>query len=245
MAGVHAGHRERLRARAEAAGLSSFQPHEVLELLLTQVIPQRDVNQLAHTLIDAFGSVRAALSASEEELTRVPGIGSRTARWFRCLGELMNAYAREKRPPEAIVTTFSEAVSYLGRRQRSASGEFMLVCVDNSGRVTHASPLECERGGYPSTANVARLALMHHARTLFTVRYPEDPAYALREEDAAFANRLSDELALMDLLYLDHIVRVSDGYLSAHNLRLIERRWVTEPEAKKAAESQSRAVKKR
>lgn len=240
MAGVHAGHRERLRSRAEAVGLSSFQPHEVLELLLTQVIPQRDVNQLAHSLIDAFGSVRAVLAADEEELVRVPGIGPRAALWFKSVDGLMNAYVAEAIPPAAVVTTFSEAVAYLSRRQRPASHGFLLVSIDNAGRVTHASPLDRDRDGYPSTAQVARLALRHHARTLFTAQFPSVETDSLRGEDVDFANRLSDELGLMDLLYLDHIVRVSGGYLSAHNLRLIDKRAAPLSDARKAAESASR-----
>ena len=51
----HEGHRKRLRQRARATQLEGFQPHEVLELLLTYAIPRQDVNPLAHALIDRFG----------------------------------------------------------------------------------------------------------------------------------------------------------------------------------------------
>ena len=37
--GNHAGHRVRLRARYLQEGLDGFEPHEMLELLLTYAIP--------------------------------------------------------------------------------------------------------------------------------------------------------------------------------------------------------------
>ena len=49
-------------------GLSSFSPHEVIELMLYTALPRRDVNELAHRLDDAFGGVKGLLDASESEL---------------------------------------------------------------------------------------------------------------------------------------------------------------------------------
>ena len=72
---MHEGHRERLKNRFFANGLDGFAPHEVLELLLTFAIPQKDVNPIAHQLIETFGSVSDVLNAAPEELRRVPGVG--------------------------------------------------------------------------------------------------------------------------------------------------------------------------
>ena len=51
MNGIHTGHRQRLRERFRAQGLGGFAEHEVLELLLTYAIPQKDVNPLAHDAV--------------------------------------------------------------------------------------------------------------------------------------------------------------------------------------------------
>ena len=90
-ASVHAGHRARLRQRAQKETLGAFQPHEALELLLFHPIPQRDVNPLAHALIDRFGSLRGVLCASREELSGVPGVGERTVSF---LGDVRDAVQR-------------------------------------------------------------------------------------------------------------------------------------------------------
>ena len=76
---MHDGHRRRLRERFRLEGLENFQPHEVLELLLFYARARGDVNPLAHTLLDTFGSLRGVLEAPVDQLTQVPGVGEETA----------------------------------------------------------------------------------------------------------------------------------------------------------------------
>ena len=71
----HTGHRARMRERFRASGLDGFAPHEVLELILFYAIPQRNVNPLAHRLLDTFGSLHGVLDAPVEELQKVEGVG--------------------------------------------------------------------------------------------------------------------------------------------------------------------------
>ena len=100
---VHAGHRKRMRERFINGGLTMFEPHEVLELLLFEFIPVVNTNPIGHALIDTFGSVKGVLTAPYDELVKVPGIGPKAAEgilsvypflsddicsWFRKAGEL-------------------------------------------------------------------------------------------------------------------------------------------------------------
>ena len=55
--GVHAGHRRRAKEEFLARGLNGLADHRVLELLLFYTIPQGDVNDLAHELVERFGSL--------------------------------------------------------------------------------------------------------------------------------------------------------------------------------------------
>ena len=50
--GVHDGHRARMKARFVRSGLDNFDDHSVLELLLFYAVPRRDVNELAHALLN-------------------------------------------------------------------------------------------------------------------------------------------------------------------------------------------------
>lgn len=67
---MHIGHRERMRSKfAKSLNFSSFEEHEILEMLLFYCYPRGDTNQTAHKLINRFGSLSGVLEASYEELT--------------------------------------------------------------------------------------------------------------------------------------------------------------------------------
>ena len=67
----HDGHRGRVKLRFLKEGLHNFAPHEVIELLLFFGIPVKDTNELAHELLERFGSLSGVLEAPYEELKRV------------------------------------------------------------------------------------------------------------------------------------------------------------------------------
>ena len=76
---IHTGHRRRTKDEFLANGLYGLPDHRVLELLLFYAIPQGDVNPLAHTLIDRFGSLAGVFHATPEQLMTVDGVGHNTA----------------------------------------------------------------------------------------------------------------------------------------------------------------------
>lgn len=86
------GHRARLRQRFLDAGLSGFAPHEALELLLTFVIPRKDVKPIAKELIRQFGSFGCVLEAAQEDLMSVSGVGQQAATLIALLLPLMRQY---------------------------------------------------------------------------------------------------------------------------------------------------------
>ena len=59
----HSGHRQRVKTEFLARGVEGWSDHRILELLLFYAIPQGDVNELAHRLVDHFGSLAGVLDA--------------------------------------------------------------------------------------------------------------------------------------------------------------------------------------
>lgn len=229
MAGIHAGHRKRLRARARAVGLKGFQPHEVLELLLTQIIPLKDVNPLAHGLIDKFGSVEKTLTATVDELMQVDGIGLRSAQWLSAMGELAMAYSECWYAPRDIVTGSGQAIAYLQRRMHRRTGTFAIVCLDRTGRVLNDVALENGPDGFPRPREIVRLALLHHAAQVFSVHFAFSAQPDAREIE--FARHVGDVLKMVEIAHLDHIVTANGSYYSARREGLIENRPIIEASA--------------
>lgn len=213
MSGVHTGHRKRLRARAKAEGLKAFQPHEVLELLLMQVIPLRDVNPLAHRIIDRFGSVEAALTAPIEELVQISGVGERSANWLRAAGEMALAYSECWHAPREIVRSSADTINFLRRSKIGSAGDYILVCLDRSGRILHHVRLTPGDNGMPQPREMVRAALLHHAVQVFTVHYAFGSG--LHARDTEFTIQASELFSLVEITHLDHIVVTADRFYSA------------------------------
>jgi len=65
------GHRERLRNRLMQFGTEGLQEYEIVEFLLTYIIPQKDVKPIAKELLNRFGSIKGIFEAKEEELKSI------------------------------------------------------------------------------------------------------------------------------------------------------------------------------
>ncbi len=110
--GVHTGHRARLKRRLEREGLDAFQPHEALELLLFHTVARRDVNPLAHALIDRFGSLHGALEAGFAALSAVPGVGARTAALLSFMPDFIDFYRAQSLLDQPRIQNLREARAF-------------------------------------------------------------------------------------------------------------------------------------
>ena len=136
MAGEHAGHRQRMRERFLCGGLDGFADHEVLELMLFYAIPQRNVNPLAHRLLERFGTLHAVLEASVADLMKVEGVGRHTAL-------LLNLFSHAARRLEMSREVKGEPIQTRGMAEKHAirllqglkTEHFYVACLDGQMRL--------------------------------------------------------------------------------------------------------------
>ena len=132
----HTGHRERMKAEFLARGLEGWPDHRVLELLLFYTIPQGDVNDLAHELVERFGSLAGVLDASVEELKKVKGVGDHTAVFLRMLPAVLGRYQGARTRLSAIINSPEEAYTWLEPYFFGARNEMVYVlCLDGKRQV--------------------------------------------------------------------------------------------------------------
>lgn len=81
----HEGHRKRLDEKSNRLGFEFLEEHEQLEKLLFVPISRGNTNEIAHRLLDRFGSLSGVLTADINELCKVEGVGSRTAHYLHDL----------------------------------------------------------------------------------------------------------------------------------------------------------------
>ena len=108
----HTGHRDRLRQRFRKGGADALPDYELLELLLFRAIPRRDVKPLAKELIRHFGSFVEVISAPDERLAGVPGLGDAAITELRIVRaaalRLMQGEVRQR----SVLGAWSDVIGY-------------------------------------------------------------------------------------------------------------------------------------
>ena len=214
---THEGHRQRLRTRLRESSLSAFAPHEALELLLSYCIPKRDVNPLAHQLIERFGSFAQVLDASPEELEKVPGIGEYSATFLSLVAQTAGYYQRDKFRKRQRLMTAPELGRYcLTLFVNDISEKLYLVSLNIHGELLGSS-LICT-GSLDEltiyTRDVVNAALRSNAYAVALTH--NHPGGSLRpsEADVATTYSIRDALGAIDVALLDHII-VGNGCYSS------------------------------
>lgn len=215
--GVHDGHRERLRARFAEHGLDSFNELNALELLLCYAIPRRDTNEIAHRLLDAFGSLSGVFQASMQELTSVPGIGENAATLILMVPQIVKKAHVSKAKETKIIRNSTDAGNYLLPYFLDEQDEIiMMLCLDNKRAVICCR--EMGRGVVNCVdANIRRMvetALKVKTTTVIVAHnHPNGVALPSREDDN-FTRTLYRSLGLLGITLEDHIIVANDEFVS-------------------------------
>ncbi len=205
----HSGHRARMRKRFLTSGLDGFAPHEVLEFLLFYTNPRRNTNDIAHDLINKFGSLPAVLEASYDELKKVEHVNDITASYITFLPALFRRYVREKEVlPEAFDT-----LSKLSRFCKSLFigvkvEEAYILLFDNAMHLLEFQLLASGTvNGVPIlTRKIAELALEKHAACVVITHNHPDGLPLPSDEDIATTQRISAALELFQIPLLEHLL---------------------------------------
>lgn len=224
MANVHDGHRARMRERLEKEGLDNFQPHEVIELLLFYCIPVRNVNQLAHELINRFGSVGGVLRASKEELMSMRGVGETTANWLTLLQPVLDEYRKCRMADRAQLTKFSLALDYLKQLMPASPEEQLWVlAMSQSGHLLGTAQLA---GG----ANMRNITMGEIVEFLLRYRTQRVVIAERRlpgqvepdERDRQMVVQLEEALKPLRIVLMDIMLFSGHREVSLHKLKIVQ-----------------------
>ena len=92
---MHEGHRQRMKEKFLNGNEKAFAPHELLEMLLFYAIPRCNTNEIAHELLDKFGSLRNVMEADYDDLKSVKGIGEHAAFLIKFIPGFLKIYSQE------------------------------------------------------------------------------------------------------------------------------------------------------
>ena len=209
----HNGHRQRMRERLAATSPAGFADHELLEMLLYYTNARRDTNEIAHSLIEAFGSIEGILDADRDRLLSVWGIGEQSTVLLTLLGELSRRYLAQKitdTPGQKdMLDTPDRIAKFLAPRFVGATKEMALaLLLDNSMR-----PIDCfpvgegtVSGVSLSARTVAERAYTKHAAAVVLAHNHPGGVAVPSADDVTATGRIKEALNLLGVPLIEHFV---------------------------------------
>ena len=219
MTGIHSGHRERMRLRFRNSGFDSFSEHEILELLLMYAIPQKDVNPLAHSLIDEFGSLSNVFKADYEHLLSVKGIGENAATMFVVFSQLRHYLDLQEASADLEFKSITNLRLFLTAYYKTHTNESSAVLL-----LTPSLKLikfvRVGEGNMTSTPvnirKIAEEALKHKACYVILVHNHPSGNCKPSKTDDELMPRLLQALSAVEVCFLDHIIVSNSSFFSYH-----------------------------
>lgn len=214
---IHDGHRQRLKQRFLESGLDGFTQVQVLELLLCYAIPRKDTNELAHKLLDYFGSVSGVLEAPVSELVKTPGIGENSAMLLSLTRAMSRYYQINRTENIQVLTTLEACAEYILPYFHGRTTETVFaLCLDAKCKV-----LGCKEVG-EGTINAARLnvrkivevALALNASAVVIAHNHPSGIAVPSQADILATRHLSSALSAMEIVLMDHIIVADEDYVS-------------------------------
>ncbi len=213
----HLGHRERLKARFERAGISGLQEYEVLELLLFYALPRRDVKPLAKELLKRFGSLKGVLDADREALQATPGIGRHAAVLVGIVREVAALSLRQRAEEREQISSTKELIDYCLASMGGLQDEhFAVICLNARNRIIQVETVQegivNQAVVYPR--KVLEKALAHKASAIILVH--NHPSGHVRPSDAdiRLTRILQDAARVMDIALHDHLIVGGNRFFS-------------------------------
>lgn len=204
------GHRQRLRERFQRSGLSGFHDHEILELLLTYVIPRKDVKPIAKALLNEFGNnLATVLDTPAAALQRVPGIGERAAGLLSLVPRLLDSYQSSRWTRQETFSSTQSAVAFLTALLGTERNEtFCILALDSQNRLIAVE--EVQKGSVNRTAVFPRLVvescLKHRATAVILAHNHPGGGPQPSAADRQLTLRLKKILGDLDIVVHDHII---------------------------------------
>lgn len=214
---AHVGHRERMRNRFRSQGIDRFEDHEVLEMLLYFAIPQKNTNEMAHILLNRFGSISGVLDAPETELKKVPGIGEAAAMLLKFVPQLFRRYSESSKNATNRILTYREAAEYLQPKFFGRENEVVfLMLMDPKGKLLYCDMVN--EGSVNACSvyvrDVVRLALQYNALSAVLAHNHPSGNCLPSAQDIATTRTVANALSGVDVVLMDHVIFSNPDYLS-------------------------------
>ncbi len=221
---LHAGHRQRLRARFNKGGGDALPDYELLELVLFRALPRRDTKALAKRLIARFGSFAEVVNAPEPRLKEVENVGDAVVTELKLVRAAALRLMRSQIMQRPALSSWNEVLGYLRAAQSYEHREqFRVLFLDKR---NHLIADEVQQQGTVDhtpvyVREVVKRALELSATAIVLVHNHPSGDPAPSRVDIDMTKQIVAAAGALGIAVHDHIIVGRDGHASMKALRLI------------------------
>jgi DNA repair protein RadC len=223
-AGVHSGHRQRLKDQFLTHGMDPIHDVNVLELVLFYAIPRQDTNPIAHRLLNTFGSLAAVFDATPEELMERGGLSKNAATLIKLIPAAARRQQLSRSSCHQLLDSTQKCGDYLvpfffGATQE----EVYLLGLDAKCKVLGCVKLSTGsvNSAGLSIRKVVECALNMKASSVVLAHNHTSGIAVPSQEDIRTTQSISHALDLVGVYLADHVVVADEDYVSMAESGLI------------------------
>ena len=219
---VHKNHRARMRERLFNSGAASFHDHELLEMFLFMSDRRRDTNEMAHVLLDKFGSLKNVFTASPEQLCSICGIKEVATANIQVVNEIMKRIEMESaKCPKSLESTDQIGEYFVCKFKYTAVEEFYLMLLGSGMAIKDC--ILISRGDAHSTRinvkNILKEVVIHDASAVVIAHNHPDGELMASNADVLMTRDIALALKNIDVELIDHILVANNKYASIMHTR--------------------------
>ncbi len=198
-------------------GLDAFEDHQILELLLFYAIPRKDTNELAHSLINKYGSLSGVLEADPKDLAKAPGLGENSAILLALIPSLARIYLKDRWGARPTLDSTAKAGEYVLTLCAGRTYEvFYVICLDAQHKVIYSALVHegtiDQAPVYPRL--IVETALRHKAQSVILAHNHPGGTPIPSSQDIEVTKRIQVALEQISISVLDHIIAAGEQYVS-------------------------------
>ena len=219
---IHKGHRQKIRNQFYEAGLNHMPDHVVLELLLYFGIPYKDTNEIAHELLNKFGSFDGVLRADLNDLRRVKGMTENAACLLKLILPVYNRYHKCLNRDKHVMLTPKEIVEYTRPQYEGTYNEkVFLLCFDSDHCLINTKMIGSGdvSKAVLSLREIATTVLETKTRDVVLVHNHPYSIALPSQEDVDTTIEIKNFLSYLKVRLEDHIVLADPGFCSMASLQ--------------------------
>ena len=214
---LHEGHRKRVKSRYLAEGMDAFADHEVLEMLLFFSIPMKDTNELAHEMIQEFGSLAGLFEADPKDICRRCGVSENTGILVSLIPSLARRYFKDKWGDKPVLNSSTKAGEYAVSLFAGRTYEnFFVICLDSQNRVNYSAQVHegtiNEAAVYPRL--IVETALRHQANSIILAHNHPGGSMEPSSADIDVTKKIVNAIEAISIKVMDHIIVAGEKYYS-------------------------------